>query len=180
MELCGLPKARPIVWSDCPAFQRHHRSVICAAESLTRFPWAIDTTSEKKIYIRWCCTDLLRPPDLPGVSTSGAKSPTHCIYLCELGSDPISWAGTLWTLCITRFTSACEIVVDPFTEDAQFFFCHFSIWCSRSAARRRMTVRPWSFKRKTVPVCGLSRRWITPEIVASGVGLDGFEILRTS
>src|SRR5260370_18585983 len=64
MELCGLPKARPIVWSDCPAFQRHHRSVICAAESLTRFPWAIDTTSEKKIYIRWCCTDLLRPPRL--------------------------------------------------------------------------------------------------------------------
>src|SRR5712664_1243158 len=64
MELCGLPKARPIVWSDCPAFQRHHRSVICAAESLTRFPWAIDTTSEKKIYIRWCCTDLLRPPVL--------------------------------------------------------------------------------------------------------------------
>src|SRR5712664_1530070 len=64
MELCGLPKARPIIWSGCPAFQRHHRSVICAAESLTRFPWAIDTTSEKKIYIRWCCTDLLRPPQL--------------------------------------------------------------------------------------------------------------------
>src|SRR5260370_34521808 len=68
MELCGLPKARPIVWSDCPAFQRHHRSVISAAESLTRFPWAIDATAEKKIYIRWCCTDLLRPPDFPRLS----------------------------------------------------------------------------------------------------------------
>jgi len=41
-------------------------------------------------------------------------------------------------------------------------FCALSILYSRSAARRRMTVRPWSFKRKTVPVCGLSRRWITP------------------
>src|SRR3984893_2673005 len=59
-------------------------------------------------------------------------------------------------------------------------FCQFSMLCSRSAARRRTTVRPWSFKRKTVPVDGLSRRWITPLIVASGVGLDGVEILRTS
>jgi len=33
-----------------------------ADESSTRFPWAIDTTSEEKIYIRWCCIDLLRPP----------------------------------------------------------------------------------------------------------------------
>src|SRR5260370_20791887 len=85
MELCGLPKARPIVWSDCPAFQRHHRSVICAAESLTRFPWAIDTTSEKKIYIRWCCTDLLRPPAKPvNTSASGPQSLPGCPW--ELSS----------------------------------------------------------------------------------------------
>ena len=32
-----------------------------AAESSTRFPWAIDTTSEEKIYIRWCCADPLSP-----------------------------------------------------------------------------------------------------------------------
>jgi hypothetical protein len=35
MELCGLPKARPIVCNDSPAFQRNHRSATCAAESLT-------------------------------------------------------------------------------------------------------------------------------------------------
>src|ERR1700693_6147506 len=67
MELCGLPKARPITCSDCPAFQRLHSSVLCAAESATRFPWVIHTTFEQKFYIRWCCIDPLRPPDLPGL-----------------------------------------------------------------------------------------------------------------
>src|SRR5260370_29110296 len=62
MDVCGLPKARPIVCNDSPAFQRHHTSVRCAAESSTRFPWVIDTTSGVMIYIRWCCIDLLNPP----------------------------------------------------------------------------------------------------------------------
>src|SRR5580658_5364207 len=67
MELCGLPKARPIVCSDSPAFQRLHSSVRCAAESATRFPWIIHTTFEQRFYIRWCCIDPLRPPDLSGL-----------------------------------------------------------------------------------------------------------------
>src|SRR5260370_39408940 len=37
------------------------------------------------------CTQFLIT--LPGVSTSGAKYPTHCIDLCDLGGDAISWAG---------------------------------------------------------------------------------------
>src|SRR6266849_4717917 len=61
MDVCGLPKARPISCNDCPAFQRRHTSVLCAAESPTRFPWLINTTFEEKIHIRWCCIDLLRP-----------------------------------------------------------------------------------------------------------------------
>ncbi len=31
-----------------PAFQRHHMSVCCAAESPARFPWVIDTTFEEE------------------------------------------------------------------------------------------------------------------------------------
>src|SRR6266849_2401011 len=61
MDVCGLPKARPISCNDCPAFQRRHTSVLCAAESPTRFPWLINTTFEEKIHIRWCCINLLRP-----------------------------------------------------------------------------------------------------------------------
>src|SRR5713226_3993684 len=68
MDVCGLPNARPIICNDCPAFQRHHTSVLCAAESPARFPWAIDTTSEEKIYIRWCCIDLLSSPNLSGIT----------------------------------------------------------------------------------------------------------------
>src|SRR3989442_9254416 len=70
MELCGLPKARPIVCNDCPAFQRHHRSACCTAESLTRFPWAINTTFEEQIYTRWCCIDPLNAPYPVGHSVS--------------------------------------------------------------------------------------------------------------
>jgi hypothetical protein len=65
--LVGLPKARPIMCSDCPAFQRLHSSVRCAAESATRFPWVIHTTFEQKFYSRWCCIDPLRPPDKSGL-----------------------------------------------------------------------------------------------------------------
>jgi hypothetical protein len=47
--------------NHCPAFQRAHTSVLCAAENPARFHWAIDTTSEDKIYTSWCCIDPLRP-----------------------------------------------------------------------------------------------------------------------
>src|SRR5579864_999779 len=43
-------------------------SLFCATESATRFPWVIHTTSKKKLYIRWCCIDLLNAPDLPELS----------------------------------------------------------------------------------------------------------------
>src|SRR5260370_10742500 len=62
MEVCGLSKARPIVCNDSPAFQRRHTSVRCAAESSTYFPCVIDNTPGRKIYIRWCCVDLLNAP----------------------------------------------------------------------------------------------------------------------
>jgi hypothetical protein len=31
----------------------------------TCFPWVIDTTFAERIYIGWCCIDLLRPQRLP-------------------------------------------------------------------------------------------------------------------
>jgi hypothetical protein len=31
----------------------------CAAESLTRLPWVINTTFREMIYSRWCCIDRL-------------------------------------------------------------------------------------------------------------------------
>src|SRR4249920_2190467 len=66
MEVCGLSKARPIVCNDSPAFQRRHTSARCATESSTYFPCVINTTPGRKIYIRWCCIDLLNAPDLSG------------------------------------------------------------------------------------------------------------------
>src|ERR1700745_1209826 len=75
MELCGLPKARPITCSDCPAFQRLHSSVRCVAESATRFPWVIHTTFVQKFYIRRCCADPLRPP---GLSETGRATTQTC------------------------------------------------------------------------------------------------------
>src|SRR6266850_1617277 len=74
MDVCGLPKARPISCNDCPAFQRRHTSVLCAAESPTRFPRVINTT----FYIRWCCIDLLSSHDLPGTE---AKMLRLCLFL---------------------------------------------------------------------------------------------------
>src|SRR6266852_5025878 len=82
MDVCGLSKARPMVCNDSPAFQRRHTSVRCATESSTRFPWAIDTTFEKKIHIRWCCIDPLRPPRLPDNWRNGGgvrDEPTQCL-----------------------------------------------------------------------------------------------------
>jgi hypothetical protein len=68
MEPWSLPKARPISCNDPPAFQRRHMSVLCSAESLSRFPCVINTTFRKMIHIRWCCIDRLRPPDFSGSS----------------------------------------------------------------------------------------------------------------
>src|SRR6266700_6031537 len=59
MDECSLPKARPILCNESPAFQRHHMSLFCAAESPNRFPWVINTTFGEKTYIRWCCNDRL-------------------------------------------------------------------------------------------------------------------------
>ena len=79
-----MPKARPIVCSDSPAFQRLHSSVRCAAESATRFPWVIHTTFEQRIYIRWCCIDPLRPPDLPDIFRTITNITGECVNR-ELG-----------------------------------------------------------------------------------------------
>ena len=67
MDVCGLPKACLIVCNDSSAFQRHHTSVRFAAESPTRFPWAIDTTSR----VLGGCIDLLNLP-LSGVAAMPA------------------------------------------------------------------------------------------------------------
>ena len=48
MDVCGLPKARPIVCNDCRAFQRHHTSVSCAAENPARFRGTINTTFDRQ------------------------------------------------------------------------------------------------------------------------------------
>src|SRR5712692_2523958 len=77
MDVCGLPKARPISCNDCPAFQRRHTSVLCAAESPTRFPWLINTTFEEKIHIRWCCINLLRPHRLSDMRQMARSMPVH-------------------------------------------------------------------------------------------------------
>src|SRR5260370_21606061 len=47
MEPWPLPKVRPISCNDSPAFQRRHMSIRCSAESLSRFPCAINTTFRK-------------------------------------------------------------------------------------------------------------------------------------
>src|SRR6266849_1259004 len=43
MEVCGLPKARPISCNDCPDFQRLQISDLWVRESLDRFPSLINT-----------------------------------------------------------------------------------------------------------------------------------------
>src|SRR6266704_3743698 len=70
MDECSLPKARPILCNESPAFQRHHMSLFCAAESPNRFPWVINTTFGEKTYIRWCCNDRLSSQRLSGVSVT--------------------------------------------------------------------------------------------------------------
>src|SRR5260370_35065581 len=50
MEVCGLPKARPISCNDCPDFQRLQISVLCVGESLDRFPSFINTILKQHVY----------------------------------------------------------------------------------------------------------------------------------
>ena len=50
MQLCGLPKARPISCNDCPDFQRLQTSVLCVRESLDRFPSLINTILKQHVY----------------------------------------------------------------------------------------------------------------------------------
>src|ERR1022692_3834425 len=77
MTVCSLPKARPIWCNDCPAFQQHHMSVLCIAESLTRLRIVIHTTFRKEIYSRWCCIDRLSRQRFSecGVLVLASKSP---------------------------------------------------------------------------------------------------------
>jgi hypothetical protein len=46
MDECSLPKARPISYNVCPAFQRGHTSSFCSAENPNRLPCFINTTFE--------------------------------------------------------------------------------------------------------------------------------------
>src|SRR6266478_6401089 len=144
MDVCGLPKTRPIVCNDSPAFQRHHTSVRCAAESSTRFPWVIDTTSGVMIYIRWCCIDLLNPPLLSGMcitsqlpvtrEQAGSLNAGTCITIMpevpHLDQQAIPRAAipnctnhfsVVNTLRESRFDSACSI------EGFQLFGGEFQI-----------------------------------------------------
>src|SRR5215470_3807382 len=56
----GLPKARPIAFSDSPRFQRSHNSVFSAAVNPRRNLRSIATLHLFKIK---CCVDRLRPPE---------------------------------------------------------------------------------------------------------------------
>src|SRR5260370_32986384 len=73
MDPWSLPKARPISCNDSPAFQRRHMSTRCSAESLFRFPCAINTTFRKMIPMRWCCIDQLSRHDIAGTTGSESK-----------------------------------------------------------------------------------------------------------
>src|SRR6266700_2400417 len=79
MDECSLPKARPILCNESPAFQRHHMSLFCAAESPNRFPWVINTTFGEKTYIRWCCNDRLSSQRLSGTCQGQDAEQIHQI-----------------------------------------------------------------------------------------------------
>src|SRR5713101_6253812 len=111
MDVCGLPKARPISCNDCPAFQRRHTSVLCAAESPTRFPWLINTTFEEKIHIRWCCIDRLSSHALPDKSTLQSQR----------AFDPSLWDQKGCLLGVSNSIAFSEIV---------YFFCGAAGGCS--------------------------------------------------
>jgi hypothetical protein len=56
----------PDLVHEFTAFQRRHMSARCSAESLSRFPCAINTTFRKMIPMRWCCIDHLSWHDFTG------------------------------------------------------------------------------------------------------------------
>ena len=66
MQLCSLPKARPISCSDCPAFQRFQTSPFSIAESPNRFPGLMPTPPFQNRFISVVlhrpieCTALIR------------------------------------------------------------------------------------------------------------------------
>jgi len=66
----------PLHYQKVLAFKRHVvrgdgcgccRSALCAAENPARFLSVIDTTFGEKIYIRWCCVDLLSSQPQPDI-----------------------------------------------------------------------------------------------------------------
>src|SRR4029077_1777045 len=67
----GLPKARPIAFSDSPRFQRSHNSVFSAAVNPRRNLRSIATLH--LFFKIKCCVDRLRPPLLSGRSTYMAE-----------------------------------------------------------------------------------------------------------
>src|SRR5437899_3139471 len=88
MDECSLPKARPILCNESPAFQRLHMSVFCAAESPNRFPWVINTTFGEKTYIRWCCNDRLSSQHLSGTSCREPPETTEIeLFSIRFASD---------------------------------------------------------------------------------------------
>src|ERR1700686_1661832 len=71
MEECSLPKVRPISCNVCPAFQRRHTSLFCAAESPNRFPALINTTFENS-FIQMVLHRPSEPARLPDIENSAA------------------------------------------------------------------------------------------------------------
>src|ERR1700719_3935362 len=65
MQLCSLPKARPISCCDCPAFQRFQTSRFSIAESPNRFPGLMSTPPPEK---RFTSVVLHRPIECTAVT----------------------------------------------------------------------------------------------------------------
>jgi hypothetical protein len=93
-----LPKARPISCNDSPAFQRRHMSVLCSAESLSRFPCVINTTFREMIHSRWCCIDRLSWHKFAASSVEVAENPfsTGGDPLVRVGDFSFKWKVTHW------------------------------------------------------------------------------------
>src|SRR5579864_8908328 len=68
MQLCSLPKARPISCSDCPAFHRLQTSHFSVAESPNRLPGLMSHHLRRADLHQWCCIDLSNAPRLSGLS----------------------------------------------------------------------------------------------------------------
>src|SRR6266487_2580084 len=128
MDECSLPKARPILCNESPAFQRHHMSLFCAAESPNRFPWVINTTFGEKTYIRWCCNDRLSsqrlrgsgpawPVKIPAINGYDQTLVLSCIRLARRGAVPVPAK-----ISSSALLSALESTLNPFsgTRDGRF------------------------------------------------------------